>query len=284
MCDPVAGFAISAGSQIMEHQAQGAAVNQRNRAKLRNFEEANRQYMREAQLDDAQWKNDVQLEDIQQDQIYQGMMSQWVEQDKQLDKMFAEADHNIEKAIVEMYENEYAGTQTGRTAARLAGKSAKKLGQYKSQVLHQMMMAKDETALAGERSRLDAQAKSRDAYEKIRFAPIHGHTPMAPDLEAKPGMGGLLLGLAGSAFDAFGPAGSGAKLKGDTDKLGTSGEIAAIGKGGPGVTDAPAASSGLNLAGVNAYSGVSDADVYSAADYFNRPQVDTNYDTFTRGQ
>ena len=73
-------------------------------------------------------------------------------------------------------------------------------------------------------------------------------------------------------------------MKGDTDKLGSAGDIAAIGNGGPGVTDAPAASSGLNLAGVSAYSGVSDADVYSAADYFNRPQVDTNYDTFTRGQ
>ena len=70
----------------------------------------------------------------------------------------------------------------------------------------------------------------------------------------------------------------------DPTRMQGAGDIAAIGKGGPGVTDAPAASSGLNLAGVNAYSGVSDADVYSAADYFNRPQVDTNYDTFTRGQ
>ena len=30
-----------------------------------------------------------------------------------------------------MYENEYAGTQTGRTAVRLAAKSAKELGQEK---------------------------------------------------------------------------------------------------------------------------------------------------------
>ena len=40
-----------------------------------------------------------------------------------------------------MYENEYAGTQTGRTAARLAGKSAKKLGQQKSEILHNLMMS-----------------------------------------------------------------------------------------------------------------------------------------------
>ena len=46
-----------------------------------------------------------------------------------------------------MYENEYAGTQTGATAARLAGKSAKKLGQKKSEILHNLMMSKEETAV-----------------------------------------------------------------------------------------------------------------------------------------
>ena len=36
-------------------------------------------------------------------------------------------------------------------------------------------------------------------YEQVRFAPIHGVTPMAPELEPKKGSAGLLLGLAGSA-------------------------------------------------------------------------------------
>ena len=195
-------FALQAGGQIMQHEAQGAGVRSRNRAKLKNFEEQNRQYNREVMLNNNEWKNEVQIQDIEQDQVYQAMISQWSEQDQQLDKIFAQGDQKVEKAIVEMYENEYAGTQTGRTAGRLAGKGAKKLGQYKSEVLHNMMMAKDETALRGEMTHQDAAGKSRGIYEKIRFSPIHGHTPVAPELEAKPGMGGLILGLALSGLGA----------------------------------------------------------------------------------
>lgn len=153
-------------------------------------------------LDNNEWKNEVQVQDIEQDQVYQAMISQWSEQDQQLDKIFAQGDQKIEKAIVEMYENEYAGTQTGRTAGRLAGKGAKKLGQYKSEVLHNMMMAKQESDLNRESIHQDASSKSRGLYEKIRFSPIHGHTPVAPELEAKPGIGGLILGLAVSGLGA----------------------------------------------------------------------------------
>ena len=195
-------FALQAGGQIMGHQAESAAVSGRNRAKLKNFEEQNKQYLRDVQLNNAQWKNDVQLQDIEQDQVYQAMIQQWSQQDQQLDKIFAQGDQKIEKAIVEMYENEYAGTGTGRTAARLAGKSAKKLGQYKSEVLHSMMMAKEDAALNKEIAQTEAQSKSRNAWEKIRFAPIHGHTPAAPELEAKPSKGALILGLATTALGA----------------------------------------------------------------------------------
>ena len=199
----------------MEHQAKGAAVKASNRAKLRNFEEQNRQYKREVMLNNAEWKNEVQVQDIQQDQVYQAMVSQWTEQDQQLDEIFAKGDQKIEKAVIEMYESDYAGTQTGRTAGRLAGKSAKKLGQYKSEVLHSLMMSKDSAALNKERAHLDASQKSRNLYEEIRFAPIHGHTPMAPELKAKPGIGGLLLGIAGSAMNAWGPGGMAEQIKAD---------------------------------------------------------------------
>ena len=195
-------FALNAGGQVMQHQAQGRAVSSRNRARLRNFDLQNKQYLEEVMFDDNEWKNDVQLQDIEQDQLYQAMIRQWSEQDQQLDKIFAQGDQKIEKAIVEMYENEYAGTQTGRTAARLAGKGAKKLGQYKSEVLHKMMMAEDEMTMNKENIQQEAQGKSWGLYEKIRFSPIHGHTPIAPELEAKPGMGGLVLGLAMSGLTA----------------------------------------------------------------------------------
>ena len=36
---------------------------------------------------------------------------------------------------------------------------------------------------------------------KSRFAPIHGPTPSAPELEAKPSKAGLILGLAQTAVE-----------------------------------------------------------------------------------
>jgi len=193
-------FALQAGGQIMQHEAQGAGVRSRNRAKLKNFEEQNRQYNREVMLNNNEWKNEVQVQDIEQDQVYQAMISQWSEQDQQLDKIFAQGDQKIEKAIVEMYENEYAGTQTGRTAARRAQQGAKKLGQYKSEVLASKLLARDQTERRKEGIRQDATSKSRNLYENIRRSPIHGPTPMAPELERMPGKGGLILGLAQSAL------------------------------------------------------------------------------------
>ena len=181
--------------QVAEHQAQNQAIAGRNRAKLRNFEEQNRLYDREVMLDRAQYRNDIQLEDIKQDDVYKAMVNQWTEEDQKLNRLFAESDQKIEKAVIEMYENEYAGTQTGRTAARLAGKSAKKLGQQKSEILHNLMLSKEEAAVTKDIQTEEARSKSRDLYEQIRFAPIHGPTPMAPELEPKKSSASLILGL-----------------------------------------------------------------------------------------
>ena len=187
----------------MAHQAEGQAVAGRNRAKLRNFEEQNRLYDREVMLDRAQYRNDMQLEDVKQDDIYRAMVDQWTQEDVKLNRLFADADMKLEESVREMYQNEYAGTQTGRTAARLAGKSAKEMGQKKSQILHKLMMAEEESIISKDISREEGAGKSRDAYEAIRFAPIHGPTPMAPELEAKPSSASLLLGLAGTAVGGY---------------------------------------------------------------------------------
>jgi len=201
VCEPVtiASAALSAGSQVMAHQAEGQAVAGRNRAKLRNFEEQNRLYDREVMLDRAQYRNDIQLEDVKQDDIYRAMVDQWTQEDVKLNRLFADADMKLEESVREMYQNEYAGTQTGATAARLAGKSAKEMGQKKSEILHNLMMSEEEATISKDMAREQASVKSRDAYEAVRFAPIHGPTPMAPELEAKPSSASLLLGLAGTA-------------------------------------------------------------------------------------
>ena len=181
--------------QVAEHNAQNQAIAGRNRAKLRNFEEQNRLYDREVMLDRAQYRNDMVLEDIKQDDVYKAMVGQWTQEDQKLNRLFAESDQKIEKAVIEMYENEYAGTQTGRTAARLAGQSAKKLGQEKSEILHNLMMSKEESIVSKDIQTEEARSKSRDLYEQIRFAPIHGPTPMAPEMEPKKSSASLILGL-----------------------------------------------------------------------------------------
>ena len=189
--------------QVAEHNAQNQAIAGRNRAKLRNFEEQNRLYDREVMLDRAQYRNDMALEDIKQDDVYKAMVNQWTQEDQKLNRLFAEADQKIEKAVIEMYENEYAGTQTGRTAARLAGKSAKKLGQQKSEILHNLMLSKEEAAVTKVIQYEEAKSKSRDLYEEIRFAPIHGPTPMAPELEPKKSSASLIFSLGATAAGAF---------------------------------------------------------------------------------
>ena len=185
--------------QVGKHQAQGQAVAGRNRTKLRNFEEQNRVYDQDVMFDRAQYRNDMALEDVQQDDIYRAMVDQWTQQDAKLNQLFADADMKLEESVREMYQNEYAGTQTGATAARLAGKSAQEMGQKKSQILHKLTMAQEETIINKDIQAEQSRSKSRDLYENLRFAPIHGPKPMAPELEAKPSSASLLLGLAGSA-------------------------------------------------------------------------------------
>ena len=179
------GAAFSGMGQIAEHNAQNQAIAGRNRAKLRNFEEQNRLYDREVMLDRAQYRNDMALEDIKQDDVYKAMVGQWTQEDQKLNRLFAESDQKIEKAVIEMYENEYAGTQTGRTAARLAGKSAVKMGQERSRGLHNLMMAEEKAITAKDIARSEAEAKTRSTYEQIRFAPVHGLTPLAPEMEPR---------------------------------------------------------------------------------------------------
>ena len=204
MCEPTTIAAVaSAGQQVVAHQAENNAIAGRNRAKLRNFEEQNRLYDREVMLDRAQYRNDMALEDIKQDDVYKAMVGQWTQEDQKLNRLFAESDQKIEKAVIEMYENEYAGTQTGRTAARLAGKSAKKLGQQKSEILHNLMLSKEEAAVTKDIQYEEAKSKSRDLYEEIRFAPIHGPTPMAPELEPKKSSASLIFSLGATAAGAF---------------------------------------------------------------------------------
>ena len=65
------------------------------------------------------------------------------------------------------------------------------------------MMSEEEATISKDMSREQASVKSRDTYEAIRFAPIHGPTPIAPELEAKPSSASLILGLAQTGISGY---------------------------------------------------------------------------------
>jgi len=204
MCEPATiGAVAGVGQALAGYQAEAAGVSYRNKAKLKNFERQNVQYLTDAMLDNAQYKQDQIQEDSEQDRIYQGMINQWRQNDRELDQIFAKGSFKMEQAIREMHQNDYAGTQTGATAARLAAKSTKEMGFKKAEYVHDMFMAEKSKELKDDQARDKAQWDSWDMYEKVRYAPIHGHAPVAPLLEAKPSPLGAIFGAVGSIAGGF---------------------------------------------------------------------------------
>ena len=194
---------ISGAQQIVASSAEDAAVDARNNGKLKAHHRAQRQYDVTANLDNVQYLNDVQEQDNQQDVVYQSLMDQWSADDAELKKLFAQQDFAIEDAIIAMHEGSYAGTQTGGSAARLAGASARKAGMAKSRALHTKMMAVDNVNRTKQASWKQAKDKSHALHQEVAFAPVHGFRPAAPALESKKSKAGLLLGLAGSGLQGF---------------------------------------------------------------------------------
>ena len=205
MCEPVtmATMAISGAQQVVGHQAEASAARGRNNAKLRNFHRQNEEYKVTANLDNVQYLNDVQEQDADQDRTYQAMLDQWSDTDAQLKSIFATQDFAIEDAIVKMHEGSYAGTQTGRTAARLAGKSALEAGRAKSRALHSKMMAVKDADRQKTKTYRAAKHDSHKLFQEVAFAPVHGFAPAAPELEAGPSKAGLILGLAGTGLQGY---------------------------------------------------------------------------------
>ena len=194
---------IGMAQQVAGHQAESAAVRGRNNAKLKNYHRQNKEYDVTANLDNIQYLNDVQEQEGEQDAVYQAMMDQWSETDMQLKSLFAEQDFAIEDAIVEMHKNSYAGSQTGATAARLAAGPVMEMGRRKARALHAKMFAVDEANMAKAKTHRAAKHDSNKLFNEVRFAPVHGFRPAAPEMEAGPSKAGLILGLAGSGIKGY---------------------------------------------------------------------------------
>ena len=239
-------FAVKAGQAVMGHQQQVQGVNRRNREKLSQFDDANVEYQNEVTINNAKWKNDVLEAEVEQDQVFQAMVSQWNQEDQQLDQMYAQHDLALQDELVKMYENSYAGTMTGRTAGRLAGKSARQKGFAMAKQTADLILKQEASELRMEGKRMEAGSKITNLFNQIRQPPTHGHTPIPPELEAKPSSAALLLNVAGAAVQSFGVA--------DATKAGDTG-----------FKELPAQESGLNLAGVSQYN--TSPDPFNITDY-----------------
>ena len=199
----MAGMAIGGLQQIAGHQAETAAAKGRNNAKLKNFHRQNEEYKVTANLDNVKYLSDVIDQDQDQDRTYQAMLDQWSDTDAQLKKVFATQDFAIEDAIIEMHEGSYAGTQTGASAARMAGKSAMEAGRKKARAIHSKMFAVDEANRQKSRTHAAAKHDSQKLFRDVAFAPVHGFRPAAPTMEAGPSKAGLILGLAGTGLHGY---------------------------------------------------------------------------------
>ena len=201
----VAQAGLGIASAANQNRAETEAVGARNRAKLRRAELQDKQYLTDAMLDNAMYKNDMSIADVKFDQVYQSMMDQWIQTDKELDAIFAKGSYKVEEAIRKMYANDYAGTQTGKTAGRLAAKSAREAGYEKSKILHGLMMSEEEAIINKDRYRNDAMGEQWGIYDKVRFAPMHGHSPRRDfELERGPSRASMFLQMGQAAVGAFG--------------------------------------------------------------------------------
>ena len=135
---------VQAAGQMAQHGAETSAARGRNNAKLKNYHRQVKEQDVQANLDNVKYLSDVQEQEADQDRTYQAMLDQWSDTDAQLNQLFAQKDFELEEAIIKMHEGSYAGTQTGATAARLAGKSAMEAGRQKARIIHSKMMATKE--------------------------------------------------------------------------------------------------------------------------------------------
>ena len=204
MCNPVAQFGFSAATSIGGFMSQRQAVNARNRARLLNFREENKRYYANVILNNVRWKNGLQDADIAYDNIFQQAAESWRQQDLAVEEAKNQHVNNTIQALTELYRKEYAGTQTGVTASRLANEGARQVGFSLTKSMRQLMMAKDKSSLQKEIVTADANRRRRKIFQDTWRSPVPGWTPEAPQLEGGPSVGLLAAQLGVAALGTIG--------------------------------------------------------------------------------
>ena len=205
MCNPAAAqFGFQAVSQVGGFMSQRQAVNARNRARLLNFREENKRYYANVILNNVRWKNGLQDADIAYDNIFQQAAESWRQQDLAVEEAKNQHVNNTIQALTELYRKEYAGTQTGVTASRLANEGTRQVGFALTKSMRQLMMAKDKSSLQKEIVTADANRRRRKIFQDTWRSPVPGWTPEAPQLESGPSVGLLAAQLGVAALGTIG--------------------------------------------------------------------------------
>ena len=123
--------------------------------------------------------------------------------DWQMESLFADYDQKIEDANIAMAKNDYAGGQTGATAARLAAEPVRQKGQAISRILHSKMRTQVEVGVKKDRIHRKAVDKAWDLHMDVAFAPAHGFRPRDKGFERGRGKGILMLELGGHALQGY---------------------------------------------------------------------------------
>jgi len=210
MCNPLAAlpplaqFGISAATSIGGYMAQRQATNARNRARLLNFREANKQYHANVIINNVRWKNGQLDTEIAYDNLFQQAADSWRQQDQVIEQARSQHVENTIIALTELARKEYAGTQTGVTASRLANEGTRKVGFALTKSARQLMMAKDKAKLNKEIVTADANRRRRKIYQDTWRSPVPGWTPQAPELEGGPSVALLAAQLGIAALGTIG--------------------------------------------------------------------------------
>ena len=204
MCNPVAQFGYSALTSVGDYMAQRQATTAANRARLLNFREDNKKYYRDVILNNVRWKNGLLDSDIAYANLFQQASESWRQQDLAVQQAESQHAENTIQALTELARKEYAGTQTGVTASRLANEGPRQVGFALTKSMRQLMMTKDTASLNKEITAADANRRRRKIFQDSWRSPVHGHTPLAPVLESGPSLGLLVAKLGVAALGTVG--------------------------------------------------------------------------------
>ena len=187
---------LGAANSIFSHGSENRAIRARNRAKLANFQAENDAYIVDQMMQDTAWKDRVSSAEVSIDSLFQDAAQSWNQQDAEMESVYAKHAFDALEILTKRYKNEYAGEQTGVTAARLADAPIREAGMALTESVANVILNKNKAQINKEIALNQYKSGFRKEWDAVRVAPQRGPTPLAPVLEKEAGTGSLLSRLA----------------------------------------------------------------------------------------